>query len=140
MTHSTDGGQTTHPGLLAVKAFYVALGQGDVSAVLALLTPDARWTEAEGFPYYSGTWIGPDAVRDNLLVPVARDWADFKATPEDFLVQGDRVVSLGLYTGIFKRSGRSVAAKFAHVWTTAGSQISGFEMYTDTAKVREAMQ
>ena len=54
-----------------VRCFYDALGRGDVPAVLALLDSHVQWTEAESFPYYSGTWTGPDAVANNLLIPLA---------------------------------------------------------------------
>jgi limonene-1,2-epoxide hydrolase len=52
-----------------VRHFYDALGRGDVPAVLALLDAQVEWTEAEGFPYYGGTWQGPQAgtVRDGKL-------------------------------------------------------------------------
>ena len=130
----------THTGLQTVQAFYAALSRGDVPGVLALLAPDLRWTEAEGFPYYSGTWTNPIAVRDNLLVPIAHDWDEFKATAEDFVVQGDRIVSLGAYTGIFKKTAKQMTAQFAHVWTVDGGKIVRFDMYTDTAKVLEAMR
>jgi ketosteroid isomerase-like protein len=50
-----------------VQDFYAALGRGDVAAVLRLLDPQVEWTEAERFPYYSGTWHGHQAVLDNLL-------------------------------------------------------------------------
>ena len=39
-----------------VRAFYAAVSQGDVPGIVGLLHPDLIWTEAEGFPYYSGTW------------------------------------------------------------------------------------
>jgi ketosteroid isomerase-like protein len=38
-----------------VKNFYAALSRGDVASVLATLDDDLEWTEAERFPYYSGT-------------------------------------------------------------------------------------
>jgi len=39
---------------------------------MALLSPDLEWTEAERFPYYGGVWRGPQAVIDNLFVPLGR--------------------------------------------------------------------
>jgi ketosteroid isomerase-like protein len=39
-----------------VRAFYAAVARADVPGVVALLHPNLYWTEAEGFPYYSGTW------------------------------------------------------------------------------------
>ena len=122
-----------------VARFYDALGRGDVPAVLALMDRQIEWTEAERFPYYSGTWHGPDAVLANLLVPLSRDWEGFSARADDFITDGERVVSLGAYTGTYRKTGRSFSASFAHIWTVRGDKLTRFQMYTDTAKVLEAL-
>ena len=121
-----------------VRRFYDAVGRGDVPAVLSLLDAQVDWTEAERFPYFSGTWHGPQAVLDNLLKPLARDWDAFSVKPHEFITEGDRVVSLGYYSGTFKKTGRSFSAAFAHVWTVRGDKLARFNMHTDTAKVLEA--
>jgi ketosteroid isomerase-like protein len=123
-----------------VRRFYDALGRGDVPEVLSLLDAQIEWTEAERFPYFGGTWHGPQAVLDNLLKPLAGDWDGFSARAHEFIAQGDRVVSLGNYSGTFKKTGRSLSATFAHVWTVRGDKLARFNMHTDTAKVLEAMQ
>ncbi len=115
------------------------MGRGDVPALLATLHDELEWTEAERFPYYSGTWRSPNDVLEKLLVPVSRDWDGFAAKPTDFIVEGERVVSLGAYSGTFKKTGKSMIAPFAHVWTVRGDRIARFVMYVDTQKVREAM-
>lgn len=122
-----------------VRAFYDALAAGDAMRALAVLSPDLEWTEAEGFPYYSGTWHGPQAVLDNLLVPLARDWAGFSVTAHEFLAADERVVSFGIYTGTFRSTGKSLSTPFAHRWVVRNSRIVRFNMYTDTRKVLEAM-
>jgi hypothetical protein len=123
-----------------VRGFYDALGRSDVPGVLALLQSELEWTEAERFPYYSGTWRSPQEILDKLLIPLTRDWTGFSAKALDFIGEGDRVVSLGVYSGTFKSTGRSMTAPFAHVWTVRGGRIAKFEMHTDTAKVLEALQ
>jgi uncharacterized protein len=125
--------------LRPVQSFYAALDRGDVPSVLGLLAPDVEWTEAERFPYYSGTWHGADAVLHNLLEPLAQDWENFSATAEDFLVEGARVVSFGVYAGTYKQTGKSMTAQFAHRWTVRDGKIASFWMYTDTAKVLAAL-
>jgi ketosteroid isomerase-like protein len=82
-----------------VRAFYDAVARADVPGVVGLLHPDLYWTEAEGFPNYSGTWRHPQDVVDKLLVPLMRDWDYFSAVADDFIAEGDRVVSLGTYAG-----------------------------------------
>ncbi len=123
-----------------VRRFYEALARGDVLAVVGLLAPELEWTEAERFPYHGGTWRTPQAVVQGLLVPLEREWEAFAARPQSYVTEGDRVVSLGAYGGRYRKTGRWVAAPFAHVWTVRGGKIVGFVQYTDTAKVLEALQ
>jgi ketosteroid isomerase-like protein len=123
-----------------VRAFYRAVSQGDVPGVVGLLHPQLEWTEAEGFPYYSGTWTRPQDVVEKLLVPLTRDWDSFSAVADDFIVEGDRVVSLGAYAGISKATGRAMRAPFAHVWRVAGGKLKRFDMYTDTLIVDRALR
>ena len=123
-----------------VRAFYDKLGHGDVAGVLALLRNDLEWTEAERFPYYSGTWHSAKEVMDKLLVPLSRDWDGFSAKPHEFIAEGERVVSLGVYSGTSKATGKSMTSPFAHVWTVRDGKLAKFNMYTDTAKVLEALK
>jgi ketosteroid isomerase-like protein len=123
-----------------VRRFYDALGRGDVAAVLSLLDPEVEWTEAERFPYYGGTWRGPQAVLDNLLTPLSAEWDDFSAKPHEFVADGARVIALGTYSGTFKKTGRSFRAAFAHAWRVRGERLASFNMHTDTAKVLEAVR
>ena len=123
-----------------VRAFYGAIAAGDVPGVLSVLHPNLAWTEAEGFPYYSGTWRSPDDVVQKLLVPLTRDWEDFSAIAHDFLADGDRVVSLGVYAGINKATGKRMRAPFAHVWRIADGKLQRFDMYTDTLLITRATQ
>lgn len=122
-----------------VTAFYSALAAGDVPGVLAVLADPLDWTEAAGFPYFSGTWHRPMDVVEKLLVPLGRDWNEFRATPHEFFDLGDRVLTLGTYSGEFAATGKAMLAPFVHIWRVAGSKITMFDMYTDTALVRDAM-
>lgn len=123
-----------------VRAFYSAIAAGDAPGVLSLLHPKLEWTEAEGFPYYSGTWRRPADVIEKLLVPLGRDWENFTAVADEFLTDGDRVVSVGAYAGISKATGKPMRAPFAHVWRIADGKLQRFDMYTDTLLIARAMQ
>ena len=129
-----------HSSVETVRSFYNALRGGDVQGVIAVLDDKVAWTEAEYFPYYSGTWRGPQAVVENLLVPLSRDWDGFQATPSEFIEQGERVISLGTYSGTYKKSGRQLTVAFAHAWVVRKGKIVSFDMFTDTAKVLEALK
>lgn len=125
--------------LETVQSFYRALEGGDVGAVVALLGTTLEWTEAEGFPYFGGTWHDPQAVVDGLLAPLARDWDGFSARPHAFVSEGDEVVAFGVYGGVHRASGTTLAAPFAHRWCVADGRIARFVQYTDTLLVARAM-
>jgi ketosteroid isomerase-like protein len=69
-----------------------------------------------------------------------RDWEGFSGCADDFITDGERVVSLGTYTGTYRKTGRSISASFAHIWTVRGDKLTRFQMYTDTAEVLEALK
>jgi uncharacterized protein len=140
MSNSIKGNLSATNSVRLVKNFYTALGSGDVPAVLSLLDENVKWTEAERFPYYTGTWHGPQAVLNNLLKRLAADWDGFSAKADDFMIEGDRIVSFGTYAGTYKKTGKSMTSPFAHVWTVGDGKIKSFLMYTDTAKILEALQ
>jgi uncharacterized protein len=122
-----------------VRRLYGAFERGDVPAVLAALARDVRWTEAEGFPH-GGTYIGPDAVLHNVLVPLAAEWEHFAVEPREFVADGATVVVLGDYSGTWKATGKSFSAPFAHVWTLHQGKVATFRQHTDTAIVQRVLQ
>lgn len=119
--------------------FYNALGCGDLPRVLALFSSEIEWKEAERFPYYGGTWHGPEAIVENLFKPLSRDWTTFSARPEQYIVENDQAIVLGVYIGTHRRTGRSLTAPFAHHWILRLGKIVRFVQYTDTAKILEAI-
>lgn len=123
-----------------VRSFYQAVAEGNPEKVLGLLHPNLNWTEAEGFPYYSGTWTRPSDVLEKLLVPLGRDWEDFAAVPDEFVSNGDVVVALGAYSGRSKATGKRMKAPFVHRWECRDGKLQRFNMYTDTLLVHRAMQ
>ncbi|HCE24507.1 MAG TPA: DUF4440 domain-containing protein, partial [Hyphomonas sp.] len=62
-----------------VKSHYDASDRGELDGMLAPISPQARWTEAEGFPC-AGTYVGPEAIRDNVFVALGRLFDGFTFT------------------------------------------------------------
>ena len=123
----------------AIARLYAGFKRGDVPAVLAAFSPNISWIEAEGFPY-GGTYVGPDAVLQNVFAKLGSEWINFAAVPNEYIENGDTVVALGEYSGAYKATGKSFKAPFAHVWKFGGGQIVSFRQYTDTAVVQRALQ
>ena len=123
-----------------VQSFYDNLAKGDVAVLLALLADDLKWTEAEGFPYYSGVWRSREEVLENLLKPLQRDWNGFAAITKEIIAEGGRVVALGVYTGVSKSTQKVLHSPYAHVWTVKDGRLATFDMYTDTLVVARALE
>src|SRR5688572_28169788 len=122
-----------------VRSIYDSFAHGDVPKVLEALAPDVRWTEAEGFPH-GGTYSGPDEVLKNVLMTLGTEWDGFSAVPQEFVAQGDKVVSLGQYSGTYKATGKKLSAPYAHVWTLRNGKVVAFVQFTDTAVVQKALR
>ncbi|MGW5054286.1 nuclear transport factor 2 family protein [Actinokineospora sp. NPDC004072] len=115
--------------LETVRAHYAASERGDLAGMLAPLSEESRWVEAAGSEY-AGVYVGPDAVRAGVFERIGAEWESFEAVVESVVDGGDVVVALGEYRGV--RGGRSVVARFAHVWRVEGGVVS-FEQVADTA-------
>ena len=122
-----------------IRSLYEAFGRGDVPTVLAALDPQIEWIDAEGFPT-AGTYIGPDAVVNEVFGPLMSDWDGFSVTANELIDGGDTIVSLGRYAGTFKATGKAMSADFAHVWTLRDGKAVRFRQYVDSPLVQEAMK
>jgi len=121
-----------------VRSFYENVEGGNLPAALDLLAPDVAWTEMAGFPY-AGTYHGPDGVRDNVFARFPVDWESFAFDLDEVLDAGDTVVGVGTYSGTGKATGGSMRARVVHVFRFRDGKIVGFEQFTDTLKVRDAV-
>ena len=116
-----------------IRAIYDAFAAGDVAGVVARMSPDIVWNEAENFPYADGNpYRGPDAILGGIFARFGVEWDGFAARPEEFLDAGDTVVALGRYGGTFKATGRTQHAQMAHVWRVEDGKAVAFQQYTDT--------
>jgi ketosteroid isomerase-like protein len=97
------------------------------------------WTEAAGFPH-GGTYSGPDAVLENVFMNLGSEWETLTAVPEEFVAAGDTVVSLGLYSGVYRATGKRFSTPFANVWTLRDGKVVRFHQHTDTAVVQKVLQ
>ena len=128
---------TTQP-IDIVSAHYAASAQGNVQEMMAHVSPQVRWTEMAGFPC-AGTWVGPQAVAENVFAVLGRDWIGYRFELQTLIDAGDQVIGVGTYHGTFRATGKAMQARVAHVWKVQNGQIVAFEQFTDTLLVRQAM-
>jgi len=124
-----------------VRSMYRAFASGDVPGVLSQLSPKVEWWEAENFIYADGNpYIGPQSVLEGVFLRIISNWNDFTVTPEAILDAGDRVVTLGIYGGTYKATGKTVRAQMVHVFTIENEKVVKFQQYTDTKQFADAVQ
>ncbi len=123
----------TSQNVQAVRAVYDAFARGDIPSVLAAMSPDIVWNEAENFPYADGNpYTGPEAVLSGVFARLGGEWDGFAAVPGAFHGAGDTVFVLGRYAGVYKATGEAIDAQFVHVWTLENGKVARFQQYTDT--------
>jgi ketosteroid isomerase-like protein len=123
-----------------VQRSYAAFARKDLDGVLADMSPDIEWHQAQGLPH-GGLYRGVDEVRRNIFEPLDADWwSEFSADPDEFLDAGEQVVVLGRYRGVAKQTGKHLDVPFVHVWRVAGDKAVRFRQYLDTAGWVEALR
>ena len=120
-----------------VESVYANFATGDVPAVLGAMHPEIQWNEAERFPLYDGTFVGPQAVLDGVFMRLGEIGDNFAAVPTQIVADGDTVVALGNYSWNHPTSGEAAQVKMVHVWTVADGKLTAFQQHTDTARVRD---
>ena len=120
-----------------VRRQYLASAAGDLDALRATLAPDVEWTEMAGFPL-AGTYRTPEGVTSGVMEILGRDWADWTAHDDSYVVDGENVVVLARYTATNKATGKAMNVRVAHHFVVRGGLIVRFEQFVDTAKVAEA--
>jgi ketosteroid isomerase-like protein len=121
-----------------IRATYEGSSEENGRNLLAALSPDIEWTEAEGFPY-GGTYVGIDALMQGVFRRLATEWIGYRAEVHTYLAEGDRVAAFGVYSGTYKTTGKAMTAPFAHLYHIAGGKIVRMTQYVDTILVSQAL-
>jgi len=122
-----------------VRDHYAASGRQDFAGMFANVSDTVEWTEMAGFPC-AGTWIGPQAVIDNVFKVLGSTWDNYRFDLEQLVDAGDVVVGIGTYSGSYRATGKPMQARVAHVWRIASGKVVKFEQFTDTLLVADAMR
>ncbi len=119
-----------------IKGLYDAFSVGDIGDVMARMSPQIVWNEAESFPYADGNpYVGPEAVAKGVFARCASEWDGFGVEIDEIIDAGDTIIALGRYVGAYKATRRSMRAQLVHVWRIADGKAVRFQQYADTAQV-----
>jgi len=118
-----------------VASFYERLKVGDAPGALGLMTADIEWITMW---HYKVDGPGPERVAEGLFKPLIAEWSNFALVPDEFIADGDIVVSLGNFTGTHAETGKRAEARYAHIWTVRDGKIARFRQYIDTLAIAQA--
>jgi ketosteroid isomerase-like protein len=121
-----------------IRGTYEGSSEDNGRNLLAVLSPDVEWTEAEGFPY-AGTYVGPDALIDGVFRRLGTEWTGYRAEVHTYLADGDRVAAFGIYSGTYNATGKSMTAPFAHLYQIKDGKVIRMTQYVDTVLVTRAL-
>lgn len=132
------GMHTMTTNLDIIRATYEGSSEENGRNLLAALAPDARWTEAAGFPY-AGTYVGPQQIVAGVFQRLATEWDGYSAKVHTYLTDGDRVAAFGVYSGAYRKTGKAMTAGFAHLYRLKEGRITSMEQYVDSHLVQQAL-
>ena len=124
-----------------IRGIYDAFARADIGAVLGAMAPEIVWREAENHPYADGNpYVGPNAILQGIFARLGTEWDGFAVSVDEVVGAGEKVVALGRYTGMNKRTGKRINAQVVHVWTVEDGKAASFQQYTDTHQITRAME
>ena len=120
-----------------VKQGYQYFSEGNLEAALALFYSEIEWDECQGFPYISGDgiFIGPNAIAQNVFAKIPENIDGFHIDVRELFGSGDKVVMVGHYKGVYKKTGKEFKANATHVWTMKDEKATHFFQAVDTAEI-----
>ncbi len=123
-----------------VQQAYENFKNGDLPALLDLYSDDIDWRlpKIENMPFFGSRKGREETAEFFQSLAEAQDVLTFN--PQEFIVQGDKVVVLGDYSWRVKATGREFGSDWAHVWTVKNGKLVGFQEYADTAAASKAHQ
>jgi ketosteroid isomerase-like protein len=119
-----------------VRRVYDGWSRGDFSQT-ELFDPDIEF-EMIDWPHPTKS-RGIEAMSRAWLTTLSA-WDDFRASPDELVVHGDKVLVLNSISGRGKGSGADVSALTATVWTVRHGRVVRLALYWDTEQARAAAE
>jgi uncharacterized protein len=130
---------TTSANIAFVQSLYAAFQRGDIAAVIAGMAADVEWLvngRRKDYPLL-GSWKGQGEVQ-KFFQGVAEHEEAIEFSPREFFGTDDKVCVLGHYAWKIRKTGRSVASDWAHIFTVRNGKVVRFREFNDTAQFAEA--
>lgn len=132
--------EATSEQMTVVKKMYDDVDKGDIPSFVAAMDSKIVWNEAENFIYADkNPYIGPDAVVEGVFGRIQTDWESFSVADRTFhQMDNSMILVTGRYKGKYNKTGKTINAQAAHVWTLKNGKAIQFQQYTDTKQAYDA--
>jgi hypothetical protein len=115
------------------QALYNYFGEGNVPAILDLLTDDIKWTcpgPTDILPY-ARVYHGKQEVEHFFrLISENKDFPKFE--PREYIAEGDKVVCLGYWDAKSKKTGKSYSGDWAMAFYFRDGKLYEHREYYDS--------
>ena len=122
-----------------VQGLYAAFGRGDIATIVAAMASDITWEvigQSKNYPLL-GARKGHEGVREFFrLIGELQEVVAF--APRGFHVFGDLVFVLGSEGWKLRKTGKTVATEWVHIFTIKDGKVTAFREFTDTAQFSAA--
>jgi len=125
---------------LLVQNAYAAFGRGDIKSILDVLDANVDWQAVVG----AGPNV-PTAGRRSGRAQVQQffgqlaESVDFKAfEPREFVAERDKVVALGYYEGVAKKTSRTFKSDWVMVFSFSEGRVVRMREYADVQAINAA--
>lgn len=121
------------------QALYAYFGEGNLPAILDLLTDDIKWTcpGPKAILPYTGVFHGKEGVTEFFKqISENKDFPKFEA--REYVAEGDKVVALGYWDAISKKTGKPYSGDWAMAFYFRDGKISEHKEYYDSYGEAEA--
>lgn len=111
----------------ALKRFFTAINRNDMQAIIEDFDPEIVRVEPEGFPT-AGTYRGIAAIQEHVANGRGT-WAEGSCDPEEFLVNGNKVVVYLHVRVRLKNSKEWIDARFADGFAFRNGKIIEYRSF-----------
>jgi uncharacterized protein len=116
-----------------VREAYEAFGRGDITGLLGLLHDEVSWVTPgpEDLPT-AGIRTGHESVQE-FFTALAALGDVLRFEPKEFVPHGDKVIVIGDDTTRVRVTGKSVEARWVHIFELRDGKVASFEERGDVS-------
>jgi uncharacterized protein len=130
--------ESTQPNKQLLSAIFDSLGAGDTRPFTNAMSDDFRWGFAGEWSWARDWGQTKQDVRNNLLQPLMAQFAEYRASAEEIIGDGDRVV-VRARAHARTTAGEDYPQAYCYVFRLRAGRLTEVLEYCDTALVERVL-